>query len=60
VPDYSDNFSTRFKWYEFSDPQAATNLYAGDVFKAAVRGHNLSGGAGQIKWRAMSMPRLTR
>jgi len=35
APDYSDDFSTRFKWYEFSDPQAATNLYAEDGFKAA-------------------------
>src|SRR3989304_4056198 len=34
VPDYLDDFSTRFKWYEFNDPLAATNLYADDSFKA--------------------------
>lgn len=34
VPDYLDDFSTRFKWFEFSDPQAATILYAEGGLKA--------------------------
>ncbi len=27
MPDYQDDFSARFNWYEFSDPLAATNLW---------------------------------
>jgi len=28
LPDYLDDFSTRFKWGEFSYPESATNVYA--------------------------------
>jgi hypothetical protein len=31
VPDYRDDFSTRFKWFEFSDPQSATNQLSDGV-----------------------------
>jgi hypothetical protein len=33
VPDYSDDFSERFLWFEFSDPASATNLWQDGAFR---------------------------
>jgi len=34
APDYTDDFSRRFLWYEFSDPTSATNLWQEGSFGA--------------------------